>query len=226
MRLEPRLDCPRGTPIVRGEGVVGTETAVQPFYSFYLFPKNNMLNTHTLRMAFTLLLLASISYLHAQPTPPTPQAPDLTPGELAPLEGQWTGTLTYRDYSTDKQTTIPVRIVANPTSTDKRNWQMQFFYTKEPHANQTEKVRLAKDGTSWDGARVIEKTRTSGGMPESEGKLEFVTEEKGKDNNLPATFRHVWVLKANTLTMEKQVKYDKGGDFFRRNIYQFVRGKE
>lgn len=161
------------------------------------------------------LLVVSLSagVLDAQP------APAATPADVERVTGPgWTGTLTYRDYSSGERTTIAsaqqlTRLAG--TGPDAR-WEWRVTYPREPQANGADTVTLSADGRRFRGAEVTSREV----LPD--GTVQLVTETDGRDNDRPARLRIVYRFGARAASMQKLVRY-AGGDFFERNIYAWTR---
>jgi hypothetical protein len=64
---------------------------------------------------------------------------------------------------------------------------------------------------------VVERTTQGRGV-------RLVTEGDGEDNGLPARIRHVYMLEAEAVSMQKLVRGAKDQDFFERHIYRWSCG--
>jgi uncharacterized membrane protein YphA (DoxX/SURF4 family) len=162
-----------------------------------------------------LALLLSISS-YGQKNEPT-----LTPSELNLLRGTWKGTLSYKDYTSNTNETLPVTIygwLAGNEETS-RTWRLKFEYDNEPKANNSVNYEISKDNRKINDAVIVEKQKSK------DGTLKVVTESKGKDGNeqKPCTFRTVIQLNYSTLIITKLVKFDGENEFFQRNEYKVTR---
>lgn len=143
----------------------------------------------------------------------------IQPEELKNFEGSWKGSLTYKDYSTGKETSIAATVVchlAKPEN-ESRTWVMNFDYPGEKGHDHSEEYRINKEGTGISNKLLVEKTL----LPD--GSLKIILEEKGKDGNdqKPAIFHHIIKLSASTLTITKMVRFEGDQVFIKRNEYQF-----
>lgn len=146
------------------------------------------------------------------------QTASISARDLKPIEGrQWTGTLTYLDYTSGKKTTIKSNIVVTHSDSDALSWTFEMHYPLEPAADGKDEVKLSLDGRTFDGESVIERTKLSGGI------LRVVTTGRGKDDNRDAVFRHTYLIGKKTFSIRKEVKFDGSNDFFERNIYTWER---
>jgi hypothetical protein len=147
----------------------------------------------------------------------TAQNQSVSISDFKPLEGRWSGTLTYLDYSSNTNETIKTNVevsIKNATV-----FEMGIFYTDEPNKNEKDKYRIRKNGTMINKRKLIERTL----LPD--GTLKIVLQDKGTDGNdyKPATFHHVLLISKNKFTMTKLVKFDGEINFFQRNQYSFRR---
>jgi uncharacterized membrane protein YphA (DoxX/SURF4 family) len=137
--------------------------------------------------------------------------------DFKPLEGRWSGTLTYLDYSRNTNETIKTNVEVSIKNA--ALFEVGIFYSDEPNKNGKDKYRIRKKGAMVNKRMVIERSI------QSDGSLKIVLEEKGKDGNdsKPATFHHVLLIAGNKFTMTKLVKFDGETNFFQRNQYSFSR---
>ena len=158
--------------------------------------------------AAMLLLLLTASSFHQKQSEPV-----VTAADLSLFTGDWTGTLTYKDYTSGGQESIAVNISVRKKA--KRIWRLRFNYSQEPNAGKTDKFKLSTDGRMMNGSKVVEKTI----LPD--GTLKIVLEERGKDGNdqKPCTFNHIILLNKSQLRISKLVKFDNETTFFQRNEF-------
>jgi hypothetical protein len=131
----------------------------------------------------------------------------------------WSGTLTYRDYTTEARTTIKAALLLTklPDDTDaSARWDFRIAYADEPHANSGDTISLSADGRRFRRAMVVERTV----LPS--GEVQVVTEENGQDNDRPARLRLVYRISERKASLQKMVRYE-GGEFFERHIYEWTR---
>lgn len=145
-------------------------------------------------------------------------AAGLEPGDINRLTGTpWVGTLTYKDYTIGKPTTIESSFMVTPVPGDPAAWKFGYGYSKEPHADAEEVVRLSADGRTLGDERVIAVERVA------DGSLRFTTESEGDDDGRPSLFRFEHVLTPATLTRQKLVRFEGESEFFERHIYRWAR---
>ena len=144
--------------------------------------------------------------------------PRITRDDLRVLTGaQWSGTLTYLDYRSNKKVSIPTNLTVRPNGEDKWAWVFEYKYPDEPKANSEEIVRISRNGKTLNGEVVLERTR----LPDST--VRIVTEKKGQDNNRAASIRFTYSLNAKSFSIKKEIRYEHENQFFERNEYRWNR---
>ena len=145
------------------------------------------------------------------------QNPIVSINDFTALKGKWSGTLTYRDYTSNTEETVKAGIDVRIKSKDIFEWDIS--YADEPSHNGKEEYTIRDKGTKINESKVIERT------VQADGLLKVVIEEKGKDGNddKPATFHHVFIIGKNTFSLTKLVRFDGEEKFFQRNQYSFNR---
>lgn len=132
------------------------------------------------------------------------------------IEGDdWTGDLTYLDYSGNKRVTIPTAAAVSITSPTKLKYSVS--YPKEPWEDTKATLKLSKSGRVLDGNPVTYRE------VQTDGSLEILTKHQGKDNDKPAQIRLAYTLSASKFTISKDVRFEDEADFVNRNIYAFTR---
>ena len=174
-----------------------------------------------------LALLRSRGTAPPDEAPPaeTPSAGD-APVPFAALAGEWSGTLTYTDYSDDASRatlTIAASGRARRPGTDREGVDLALRYV-EP------------DGSSGGMGRArIENLRRPGQIGYGGGRWTVVSRElradgfrvvvegPERDNNRDATVRHTLTLAGDVFTDRKDVRYAGTDAFFERNTYRLER---
>lgn len=140
--------------------------------------------------------------------------PKIKSGDFKRLtNGQWKGKLTYKDYRSNKKVSILSNLIVTESSDDKLSWIFEYEYPDEPKANEKSIVKISKDGKTFDGETVVERTKLPNGT------LKIVTIKNGTDNDKPAVFRYIYLINKKTFSIKKEVKYEEAKEFFERNEY-------
>ena len=146
------------------------------------------------------------------------QTPRLKPDDLVPLlGGPWMGTLTYRDYSSNKEVSIPSNLTVTRSIEQNRTWIFEYEYPKEPKANSKESVVISEDGTSIDDEKLVARETLASGV------LRLVTERRGKDNDENALIRHIYLISESRFLVTKEVRPENSTTFLERNRYSWRR---
>jgi len=145
------------------------------------------------------------------------QTARISPNDLKPIEGaQWVGTLTYLDYGTNKKTSIKSNITISRSEKAGNVWNFDYQYPDEPKANSKSEPSLSADGSTFDGATVLEKTVEG-------GKTRIVMIKPGKDNNRTAVYRYTYEFGDGKFSVRRDVKIEGTEEFFERNTYSWTR---
>ncbi len=166
-----------------------------------------------MKLLMIVLLILAACLGRAAPVLANLEAKDLQ--QLAST--QWQGTLTYLDYSSGKNVSIPSNLIVTPVAADPLAWTFEYQYPDEPKANAKETIIISKDGTMIDGEMIIEKTFLG------DNTLKLVTQKSGMDNDKPALFRFTYLLNNTRFSIKKEVQYPGIPEFFARNEYLWKR---
>ncbi len=132
--------------------------------------------------------------------------------DLSSSVGYWKGKLTYLDYSSGKPYTMSANIKISLTE-DKSGFIMGYEYPDEPQANSLDTTYV--NGKLFGKDRIVEFNKNS------EGCFTFITETEGEDGNdhKKAILRHTYILKTNTFSAVKDVKFEGTDKWIKRNEY-------
>ncbi|MEO0465348.1 MAG: hypothetical protein AAF216_02300 [Pseudomonadota bacterium] len=175
-----------------------------------------------MRNSFFMIAAAALAACQiAEPIPPVPQglsmpAPMVSPSDFDLVLGdEWTGELTYLDYSSGETVAIPATLSVGPV--DGRTVNYAFGYPGEPQANNSGTWTISGDGQMIDDKPVT--SRING----DEGEVILIMEYTGEDNDEPADITESLILSANGIVMTKQVKTQSAERPFQRNSFAFSR---
>lgn len=140
----------------------------------------------------------------------------ITPDDFNVLLGDWTGTLTYIDYSSNKPYTMPANL---NVKLGKNKNQLSLFniYPNEPKANNKDKLKISDNGAKLNNINVKSVERSS------DGKVKIITEYSGKDNKKKALVRNVYILVENRFIIRKEVKFENSLDWLKRNEFNYTK---
>ncbi|NNM15901.1 MAG: hypothetical protein HKO56_04510 [Bacteroidia bacterium] len=155
-----------------------------------------------------LLLFSQTNYAYAQNS--------ITPSDLKVLQGDWTGSLTYIDYRSNKPYTMPADLVVKQGNNENQ-LSLHNSYPNEPKANNKEKIKISKEGDYLNKKPIKSIDRST------EGQIQITTEYTGKDNNQEALIRNVYILGENQFIIKKEVKFDNSDKWLKRNEFNYKR---
>ena len=143
--------------------------------------------------------------------------PAVQPGDLALLEGSWTGSLTYRDYSPPHEdVAIPATLEADELDDGIR---LELKYPDEPSAYDRSMLIASDEGRTLNSETVMSRTKTG-------DEVTIVTASDCEDDGRPAQCEVTYTLSPRVFEMKKMVALDSGEAPFRRNAYAFERAGE
>ena len=142
------------------------------------------------------------------------EPPAVQPGDLALLEGSWTGSLTYRDYSPPyEDVSIPATLEADQLEEGIR---LELKYPDAPSAYDRSMLIASDEGRTLNSETVMSRTETG-------DEVTIVTASECEDDGRPAKCEVTYTLSPKVFEMKKMVALDSGEAPFRRNAYAFVR---
>lgn len=172
----------------------------------------------TVRRIHSLLLALALLVLSVACSTAPPQRATISPKDLLPLVGKWTGSLTYLDYQ-DNQTEVTLHTVIEYKMENERlNYTVEFVEPSGKIVNGSGFLQiplsqtLLFDGTAYSLVSVDRR-----GKKWNEMRLTTT----GKDNNRPATIERTLTLDDSELILETRVTYTGQANSFVRNTYRF-----
>lgn len=147
---------------------------------------------------------------------------DVTPTDavemLRPVNGLYTGTLTYLDYSSEE--VVALQTVSN-CYFEGDNLHIRHMINEWGNAFDQHYVYAFKD----DGVRMDGKWDITTSTADSAANFVLVLESEGKDGNQkrPCTFRTTLKGNNKAFTITKEVRFDDEAEFFIRNQYKMER---
>lgn len=140
----------------------------------------------------------------------------VTSADLEPLLGEWKGTLTYVDYSSNKPYTMPAYLTASQGKSENQV-SLMYRYPNEPKANSKGKIKISDQGKKLNNESVISREVLA------DGSVQITTSYNGKDNNKEAIMKGVYILGKTICVIRKEVKYVNSDKWLKRNEYSFQR---
>jgi hypothetical protein len=140
----------------------------------------------------------------------------ITPADLKIVMGHWEGSITYLDYSTNKPFTMPADLVVEQGK-DENKLVLNNIYPDEPRANNSDKIRITKNGQLLNKHEVTSREEIESGL------LQIQTEHEGKDDNKKALIRYTYIIGTDIFVIRKEVQFNKDGDWIRRSEFNYSR---
>lgn len=140
----------------------------------------------------------------------------ITTKDLEIILGEWTGSLTYIDYSSNKPYSMPANLIVKK---GKNEYQLLLrnIYPNEPKANSTDKISVSKNGKQLNKKDLSSKQRLSNGQ------IQIITEYAGKDNKKKALIRNIYILGEEQFIMRKEVQFENTSEWIKRNEFSYNR---
>ncbi len=140
--------------------------------------------------------------------------------ELKVLAGDWQGTLSYKDYTSNKPVSLPVQVNVSENMDD-RFLVLSYTYPQEPKANSVDTIFLSANGLRINDRPIVALRQLDSTM------TLIVCERRGKDgnDNKPAVIRMSYTIGPEVFVIRKEVRFedDPGNGWIRRNEYQLSR---
>lgn len=171
------------------------------------------INTNIFFIAFVVL---STCQVFAQHTNSIITKKTVNPEDIKIILGDWTGSLTYIDYSSNEPYTMPADVSVNQGK-NKNKLSLNFKYPNEPNANSQGQISISKKRDKINKEIVVSKRELSN------GRIEIITEYNGKDNKKKALIRNKYIFGSNQFEIRKEVKFENSNEWIMRNEYSFKR---
>lgn len=132
------------------------------------------------------------------------------------VEGNWTGQLTYLDYSSGKPYTMSADIEIKRIP-ETHTFLFVHTYPKEKSANKTDTVTISKDGQYIGKEKLVSRIK----LPN--GDMKITTERKGKDGNegKEATIRQTYTLGKTLFSTQKDILFSGEKRWIKRHEYVY-----
>ncbi|MCB9219831.1 MAG: hypothetical protein H6610_10285 [Ignavibacteriales bacterium] len=132
--------------------------------------------------------------------------------------GNWHGSLTYLDYSSNQPYTMPANVKVEQIS-GTNNFIFTNIFPKEMGANSTDTLTISENG------KMINKKNIRSIQKHENVNTEIITEYLDVDGNddKPAIIRHTYVVGDNILIMRKDVQFVKETEWIKRNEFSYTR---
>jgi hypothetical protein len=136
------------------------------------------------------------------------------------LKGNWYGSLTYLDYSSNKPYTMPADLVIEQIG-ETNEFIFSNMYPDEANANSVDTLRITQDG------KMINEGVVKSVSKLDNGNTEAVTEFMSVDGNenKPALIRHTYTMGQEVFTVRKDVQFTGQSEWLKRHEFSYTRNK-
>lgn len=144
--------------------------------------------------------------------------PQITTEDLKTIVGSWEGKITYLDYQTNKPFTMAANLIVEKGKGENR-LVLKNLYPNEPKANNSDKIKVTKNGTLLNRHLVTKREELENGQ------IQIQTEHKGKDDNKKALIRYTYQISKNLFLIRKEVQFDEVDGWIKRSEFSYKRKK-
>ncbi len=142
----------------------------------------------------------------------------VTPADLKIIVGSWEGNITYLDYQTNKPFTMSANLIVEQGK-DENSLVLNNIYPNEPKANNTDKIKISKNGSQLNKNKVTSRELLKNGQ------IQILTEHAGKDDNQKALIRNTYIISKNLFLIRKEVQFEGTDDWIKRSELNYKRKK-
>ncbi len=142
----------------------------------------------------------------------------ITSEDLDLAIGDWEGSITYLDYQSNTPFTMPANLIVEKG--DNKNTLILYnSYPKEPKANNSDKIKMSKNGL------LLNKHEISSREEFDNGSIQIKTEHDAKDDGKKATIRYSYTIGQDVFVIRKEVQFEESADWIKRSEFRYTRKK-
>lgn len=142
----------------------------------------------------------------------------ITSEDLKLAIGNWEGSITYLDYQSNKPFTMPANLLVKQGKNE-NSLVLNNSYPNEPKANNSDKIRIAKNGL------LLNKNEVTSREELENGGIQIQTEHEAKDDGRKALIRYTYSIGSNVFTIRKEVQFEELADWIERSEFTYTRKK-
>ena len=142
----------------------------------------------------------------------------ITTEDLKSIIGSWEGSITYLDYQTNKPYTMPANLIVRQGKNNS-SLVLNNIYPNEPKANDSEKIKVTKNGLLLNKKKIISREELENGS------IQIQAERSGKDDNRNALIRYTYIIGSDLFVIRKEVQFDESGKWTKRSEFNYSRNK-
>lgn len=142
----------------------------------------------------------------------------VTSDDLETMIGKWEGSITYLDYQSQEPYNMPAILIIEKGK-NQNSLVLNNLYPNEPKANNSEKIRVTKNGKKLNKHTITNREELE------TGRIQIQTEHKGKDDNKKALIRYTYEFGADNLIIRKDVLTEISIDWIERSRYTYSKSQ-
>lgn len=170
-------------------------------------------NKNSLEHTLQLLNKQSISDVNVVIESPSVEQVAILPGDFDQLiKKEWTGVLTYLDYTTKKQVTIPANL---QVSSGEKQFFFKNIYPEEPQANSIDTLTIKNEGSFINDLEVMNRSFISDSI------TTIIAQKIEKNNNKETIYLYTYRITPGTFSIRKEECVLPGIEFIERFRYEY-----
>ena len=142
----------------------------------------------------------------------------VTSEDLKLAIGNWEGSITYLDYQSNKTYTMPANLLIKEGNNE-NTLILNNNYPNEPKANNSDKIKITKNGLLLNKNEVISKEELKNGG------IQIKTEHEAKDDGRKARIRYTYSIGNTIFIIRKEVQFEELADWIKRSEFTYTRKK-
>ena len=142
----------------------------------------------------------------------------ITSEDLKLAIGNWEGSITYLDYQSNTPFTMPANLLVEEGN-NANTLVFNNSYPNEPKANNSDKIKIAKNGLLLNKHAVTSKAALENGG------IQIQTEHEAKDDGKKAHIRYTYSIESNVFVIRKEVQFEELADWIKRSEFRNTRKK-
>lgn len=142
----------------------------------------------------------------------------VTSEDLQLAIGNWEGSITYLDYQSNKPYTMLANLLVKE-GTNENTLILNNNYPNEPKANNSDKIKITKNGLLLNKNEVISREELKNGG------IQIKTEHVAKDNGRKARIRYTYSIDNTIFIIRKEVQFEELADWIKRSEFTYTRKK-
>jgi len=142
----------------------------------------------------------------------------ITSEDLNLAIGTWEGSITYLDYQSNTPFTMPANLLVEKGNNE-NTLVLYNSYPNEPKANNSDKIKIAKNGL------LLNKHAVTSRKALENGGIQIQTQHDAKDDGKKARIRYTYSIDRDVFVIRKEVQFEESADWIKRSEFTYTRKK-